>query len=39
MSGYDKHPDYGGPDVKWWEYIVWPVLVTILSFGFWWLVY
>jgi hypothetical protein len=28
MSGYDKHPDYGGPPVAWWK-----VAALMIGFG------
>jgi hypothetical protein len=29
MSGYDKHPDYGGPPVTKWTYI-WAAVIAIV---------
>ncbi|NWG53218.1 MAG: thermonuclease family protein [Hydrogenophilaceae bacterium] len=33
MSGWDKHPEYGGPPVRWWDYIVWPLVIVLIAFG------
>ncbi len=32
MTGYEKHPDYGSP-TRWWDYIVWPIVVLLIAFG------
>ena len=38
MSGYDKSPDYGGPEPGWPEIIFWAVAVTAAAFALaWWL--
>lgn len=32
MSGWDRHPEYGSP-WRWWDYIVWPLVVLVIVFG------
>jgi endonuclease YncB( thermonuclease family) len=33
MSGWDKHPEYGGPRVRWWDFVVWPLVMLVIAFG------
>ena len=37
--GYDKSPDYGGPDPDWKEYLYWVVLVAVVVAFFAWMAY
>lgn len=32
MSGWEKNPEYGSP-VRWWDFVLWPVIVLVISLG------
>lgn len=33
MTGYDKSPDYGGRDWRWWDYVWTIALALLVAFG------
>jgi hypothetical protein len=36
MSGYDKHPDYGGPPVTRWAYVKGALMIAaLMGVGLW----
>jgi hypothetical protein len=38
MSGYEKSPDYGGPEPTWWGMTLWVVgMIAAIAVLVWWM--